>query len=92
MTCSRTPLIENPGLLWWIFLALIVSIGVFDLFVLSRVMRQGHFKMYKDERLNPTGRRAIAYILVPTIITWAVAGVLLWLTVCTYLRGEPYAQ
>ncbi len=74
------------------FLALVVGIGVFDLFVLSRVAREGRFKMYKDESLNPTGRKAIAYIFVPTIITWAVAGVLLWITVCTYVRGEPYAQ
>lgn len=60
----------EPHPLAWVVLAGFVAGGVFVLVLFIRVAQRGYFDMYKDKRLNPTGRAALAYAGVPAAISW----------------------
>lgn len=54
----------------WAFLAGMVALGVYGLIVVVRVVQRGSLDLYRDKRLNPTGRAAIAHAGIPVAIGW----------------------
>ncbi len=64
------------------FLGFLLVVGVFQARFAVRSVRGRRMKAYRDPRVDPVGRRAVAYAIALLAGSWAGIGVMLWIHVC----------